>query len=359
MSIASFAILPKPMWEVAWVYLRAGIPELWKRSTRLAWIVMAACAVLLIVLSVSMGFHYAPYLLTAQLVILLAIAAALTGAGWLRPALIMEMAAILTATFLVVPPLCSVLAAFAMPLQDSALAEIDRRMGVDWVAIAFWFRDHPLLSRVLCDVYASNLWQPVVLIVALTATDPQRLRVMITASAITLAITMFGFFLFPAMGPYWHFNFTPADFPDAINVMPWEQPKFIEGLRNGSREMVFSGIVEFPSYHAASAVLFAVAWRGVPVIGVLGILLNVVMFVSTVPVGGHYLIDLYVGAAVALVSLGLAKWYYRATDRIPPLETWTRTRDGRRFLAALRKRPIVSALIKRTLKTSSKEAATA
>ncbi len=125
MSIASFAILPKPMWEVAWVYLRAGIPELWNRSARLAWIIMAACAVLLAVLSVAMGFHYAPYLLTAQFVILLAIAAALTGAGWLRPALIMEMAAILMATFLVVPPLCSVLAAFAMPLQDASLAEIN------------------------------------------------------------------------------------------------------------------------------------------------------------------------------------------------------------------------------------------
>ncbi|MFA7305158.1 MAG: phosphatase PAP2 family protein [Hyphomicrobium sp.] len=359
MSIASFTALPKPMWEVAWAYLRAGIPELWQRSSRLAWMVLAGCAGLLAILSIAMGFHYAPFLLSAQLVILLALAAGLTGARWLRPALIMETAAILTATFLIVPPLCSALAAMAMPLQDAALAEIDRRMGIDWIAMAFWFRDNPELSRVLCHVYASNLWQPVALLLALTAADPERLRLMITASAITLAITMFGFFLIPAMGPYWYFHFTPADFPDAINVMPWEQPKLIEGLRTGSREMVFSGIVEFPSYHAASALLFAIAWRGVPVIGVFGILLNIVMFVSTVPVGGHYIIDLCAGAAVALLSLSLAKRYYRATDRIPPLEPWTRTREGRRFLAALRKRPIVSALIKRTLKTSSKEAATA
>jgi membrane-associated phospholipid phosphatase len=313
---------------------------------------------LLVVLSIAMGFHYAPLLLTAQFAILLAIAAGLTGATWLRPALIMETAAIFTATFLVVPPLCSVLAAMAMPLQDAALADIDRRMGIDWVSMAFWFRAHPALSRFLCDVYASNLWQPVLLLLILTFVDPARLRLMITASAITLAITMFGFFLAPAMGPYWYFHFTPADFPDAINVMPWEQPKLIEALRNGSREMVFSGIVEFPSYHAASAILFAFAWSGVPVIGVFGIFLNVLMLVSTVPVGGHYIIDIYAGAAVALVSLSLAKRYYRATDRIPPLEPWNRTREGRRALAAMRKWPLVWALIKGPVKTSSKEPAT-
>jgi len=359
MSIASFTALPKPMWETAWGYVRAGAPELWQRSSRLAWMILAACAVLLAVLSFAMGFHYAPYLLTGQFVILLALAAGLTGAGWLRPAQIMEMAAILTVTFLVIPPVCSVLAAFAMPLQDAALAEIDRRMGIDWVAMAFWFRAHPELSRLLCFVYESNLWQPIVLLLVLTATDPERLRLMITASAIALAITLLGFCLFPAMGPYWHFHFTSDDFPDATNVMPWEAPKFIAGLRTGSREMVFSGIVAFPSYHAASSILFAIAWRGVPVIGVLGILLNIVMFVSTMPIGGHYVIDLFAGAAVALLSLSLAKRYYRATDRIPPLEPWFSTRDGRRFLAALRKRPIFSTLFRRAHKTSSKEAATA
>lgn len=358
MSIASFAALPKPMWEGVLVCLRVGLPELWERSSRLAWMIMIACAVLLAVLCLAMGFHYAPFLIAAQVAVLLTIAIGLTGAGWLRPALILEIAAIIAATFLIVPPLCSILAAMAMPLQDAALAEIDRRMGVDWVAIAFWFRAHPELSRVLCAVYGSNIWQPALLLLALTFVDPERLRLMITASAITLAITMFGFFLFPAMGPYWHFHFTPADFPDAINVMPWEQPKFIEGLRGGSREMVFSGIVEFPSYHAASAILFAFAWSGVPVIGVFGIFLNVLMLVSTVPVGGHYIIDIYAGAAVALVSLSLAKRYYRATDRIPPLEPWNRTREGRRALAAMRKWPLVWALIKGPVKTSSKEPAT-
>jgi len=355
----SFVAFPKPMWEGVLVCLRVGIPELWERSNRLAWMVMAVCAALLAILCFAMDFHYAPFWVAAQVVILFAIAGGLTGAGWRRPGLILETAAIIAATVLIVPALCSALAAIAMPLQDAALAEIDRKMGIDWVAVAFWFRAHPELSRLLCFVYASNLWQPGLLMLALTLVDPERLRLMITASAITLAITMFGFFLVPAMGPYWFFHFTPADFPGAINVMPWEQPKYIEALRNGSREVVFSGIVEFPSYHAASAVLFAFAWSRVPVIGVFGILLNVVMLVSTIPVGGHYIIDIYAGAAVAVASLFLAKRYYRATDRVAPLEPWHRTREGRRFLAALRKKLLVSALIKRPLKISSKEAATA
>jgi membrane-associated phospholipid phosphatase len=269
--------------------------------------------------------------------------------------LLLESLALSVGTVLVIPPLSSMIAAMSMPLQDAALAQIDRWMGIDWVALAFWFRAHPELTRLLCYAYASILWQPLLLFIILTFVDPQRMRILITASAITLAATLIGFFLVPALGPYPHFNFTRADFPDAINVTPWVQPVMIEALRNGSREVVFAGIVSFPSYHAATSILFAFGWMAIPIIGLPIVLLNGVMLIATVPIGGHYVIDIFAGIAIAFASIGIARHYYRVTDRLPPLARWERTPEGQAILAYLSRCPVVGNLFGRTLNASHRE----
>jgi membrane-associated phospholipid phosphatase len=359
MRIAFLTALPKLTWREAAQKVQTGFATLWLRANRLAWMIVVTCAALLAVLAIAMGFDYAPVGLAVRLVFVLVLAAVLAGAGWPRAALLLESFALAAGTILVVPPLTSIFAAMAMPLQDSALATIDRWMGIDWIALAFWFRAHPELTRLLCDAYASILWQPVLLMVLLTFADPERMRIMMTASAIALAATLVGFFLVPALGPYPYFNFTHADFPDAINVTPWIQPGLIEALRNGSREVVFEGIVSFPSYHAATSILFAFGWIGVPVIGVPLVLMNMVMLIATVPIGGHYVIDIFAGVAVAFASLSLAMRYFRTTDTLPPLPTWDRTPEGRRILSRLRRLPLVSAFRRAPLKASHKEQAAA
>lgn len=359
MSIAFRATLPKPTWQEATKKVRAGFAALWPRSNRLAWIIMAVLAVLLALLILAMGFDHPPPTLVARILIVSTLAALLAGAGWLRAALMLEAFALALTFVLLVPPLTSVSAALAMPLQDNALAAIDRWMGIDWVAMAFWFRAHPELSRLLCDAYGSILWQPLLLIGFLGLADPERLRRMMTAQTITLAATIIGFFLVPALGPYAHFNFTRADFPDAVNLTPWIQPGLIEALREGSRKVVFEGIVSFPSYHAATSILYAFGWIVVPVIGVPCVILNLVMLISTVPIGGHYIVDIIAGAAVALVSIRLADAYFRTADRLPPLETWDQTPEGRRILAVVGGWPVLGSLLRRPLNASRGEQAAA
>jgi membrane-associated phospholipid phosphatase len=354
-SIEFRATSPTPIWQEATRWVQAGLPAFWPRSSRLAWIIIGICALSLAVLCVACRFEYAPVGDVIRIAVIFALACILAGAGWLRTALLLEALALVIATALVVPALSSISASMALPLQDDVLAAIDRWMGIDWTALAFWYRDHPVVTHILFDAYASIAWQPALLIFLLAFLDPERLRRLMTASAITLAVTVVVFFLVPALGPYHYFKLAHAEFPDVTNSAPWTVPPLIEALRAGSHKIVFDGLVTFPSYHAATSIMFAFGWAGVPLVGVPLIALNMVMLVSTVPIGSHYVIDVIAGIAVAYASLRLANMYFSVSDPLPPLETWDRTPAGRRILMVLSGWPVVGTLLRRPLNASNRE----
>jgi hypothetical protein len=196
MSTAFRAALTTPTWREATRRLQAGVPQLWLRSSRLAWVVVGVCAFVLAVLCIACRFEYAPIDQAIRLAALLALALLLSSAGWPRLALLLESFALFVATVMVMPALSSICAFLALPLQDDVLAAIDRWMGIDWTALAFWYRDHPVVTHILFDAYASVSWQPALLIFLLAFLDPERLRRLVTASAISLAATVFVSFSF-------------------------------------------------------------------------------------------------------------------------------------------------------------------
>jgi hypothetical protein len=59
-----------------------------------------------------------------------------------------------------------------------------------------------------------------------------------------------------------------------------------------------SGVITFPSFHVACALVLAQAWHGVRAIGAVTKVLTGVIIFSCVPIGGHYLVDLAAGAAI-------------------------------------------------------------
>ena len=66
------------------------------------------------------------------------------------------------------------------------------------------------------------------------------------------------------------------------------------------------GLITFPSFHTAIAILFAWAvWR-TPYVWFAGLVTNVLMILSTPLSGSHYVIDLAGGAVVATVAIALA-----------------------------------------------------
>jgi hypothetical protein len=78
----------------------------------------------------------------------------------------------------------------------------------------------------------------------------------------------------------------------------------------------YVGIVTFPSFHASMAVLLAAATRDYRRVFVVSALVNGLMLIATVPIGYHYLVDVFAGCAIALGSLYIAQLTgERATGR--------------------------------------------
>lgn len=191
------------------------------------------------------------------------------------------------------------LAAFSAPFADPWLSHIDSLIGFDWVAFA---RLTSSVSGILSLAYKSLVWQPVLVVFWLFFTKrSDRGWAFVIAGTIALVITTLLFPLAPARGPMLHYGFhvwSPA-------------PPFaaaLEALKGGYRSLdrtLFVGLVSFPSYHAASAVIFT--WAAWPTrLRLPLIFVNAILLVSALPLGNHYLIDIIAGAAVGSGSVLLA-----------------------------------------------------
>jgi len=68
-------------------------------------------------------------------------------------------------------------------------------------------------------------------------------------------------------------------------------------------EANLSGIVQFPSFHAAAAVILTYSARGVKWLLAVLAPVNALVILATLPCGGHYLVDTIAGLAVAVISI--------------------------------------------------------
>lgn len=71
------------------------------------------------------------------------------------------------------------------------------------------------------------------------------------------------------------------------------------------------GLVTFPSFHTALAVIFAYSMRGIRYIALPVYALNAMLILATLPQGGHYLVDVVAGLAVAAMSIKSVSWIAR------------------------------------------------
>jgi membrane-associated phospholipid phosphatase len=226
-------------------------------------------------------------------------------------------------TCAIVGPLSYVAGTSHWPLQDHALLAIDRSLGLDPEPIARFVNDHPWLADALARGYGLIKWPllgiPVVL--ALTARHV-RLQSFMLAMSLALAITIAISAFVPAIGTYYGLHLPAAHFPELNTAVYAGQLRDILALREGSlRELELfklSGIVSFPSFHAASAVLYM--WALWPVRGVGGIAaaLNLLMIAATPVIGAHYMIDVFAGVALAAASIWAAKLYVERLGRPSP-----------------------------------------
>lgn len=211
----------------------------------------------------------------------------------------------LVLTFIIYP-----LLAISGPLADPWLARADRAIGFDWFAFIAFFKAHPALMGGMVWVYLSLFWQQVILLPWLWITkDERRAWTFVTALVVAMTITLCIYPFAPCDDAFVHYGVTQKDFPLGVTV-PWTTSPVVRSIKAGARVLTgasFKGIVTFPSFHTAVAVMLM--WTGwalkpirYPVVA-----LNVLMIVSCIVIGAHYFVDLIAGAIIGAVAIVVSK----------------------------------------------------
>jgi hypothetical protein len=221
-----------------------------------------------------------------------------------------------------------------MPLRDAMAARADAALGFHWPDMLGWFNANPAVSDLLASCYQGLLLQlPVLLIALALAARLREAQVALLAGLIGILIANAIALFMPACGPYAHFGLTGDQHPNielvsaAIAVPEHALVRAGAVIDLDARGLM--GLVTFPSVAALLAVVTAWAWWSVPYLRWLGIAFNAGVLASTPLHGSHYLVDVIVGVALAVVSIALAsrilarfdtRWSairYRECDWVP------------------------------------------
>jgi membrane-associated phospholipid phosphatase len=210
-------------------------------------------------------------------------------------------------------PLSYVAGATSLPLQDQSFLAIDRAVGMDPGVIARFVNDRPQLADLLTTGYAFIKWFLLTTPIILAATMRLvRLQVFVGAFGIALAVTLTISALVPAIGTYYGLEAPLSDYPALNMTFYTAQLRDILALREGSLRHLelfeLAGIVSFPSFHAASGVLYLWALWPVRYLGGVAAAMNVWMIIATPVIGAHYVIDVIGGVALASASIAAASY---------------------------------------------------
>jgi membrane-associated phospholipid phosphatase len=192
--------------------------------------------------------------------------------------------------------------------RDELLAGADRALGFNWISLYDFMDRHRSLMIVSKKIYFSIFASPIVIAIVHGAAGMRaRYDQFLLAFGLALALTSAIFILYPAQSaiPYW-IGTDPA-YPAAVVD---QHVKVIDALRAGRLSVLDPenaiGLVSFPSFHAAAAILFI--WGSWPfrTLRAPAIALNVAMTGTAFVEGSHYLVDIIAGTLVALVAIASA-----------------------------------------------------
>ena len=199
-----------------------------------------------------------------------------------------------------------------LPLADPLLARMDRAIGFDWSAFFRLVDGSEAAARLLAYGYSSFAYQLLFLPTLLClARLPGRAYRLVLAYLILCTLSSAIGIFFPADGAYVFYAIDPATLQHVNGKFGHLFLESFHGVREGGAFSLgmdnVAGILTFPSVHAGVAALCAWAawpsrWLRWPFVA-----LNVVMSVSALTHGAHYLVDIFAGFAVAALAVVLVR----------------------------------------------------
>lgn len=205
------------------------------------------------------------------------------------------------------------LAVVSVPLADEMLMRIDNVVfGMPaWPYVIELFVGRGFILQFLSYAYVSLEWQLPALVILLCVLEKEaEAWRFATAWGLSLLACIAFFPLCPALGAYGYLHIDPSVVPDVLCHTAWHTPATIQNFKNGTFSILdanaLEGIVTMPSFHACASVLLAWGFSRVPIMSWAMGVLNALMWVSAVPIGGHYVVDVIVGTAIAICAIFLS-----------------------------------------------------
>lgn len=222
-----------------------------------------------------------------------------------------------------------------LPLQDARLAALDAALGFDWLALLQFTNSRPALSWVLVGAYHST--GPLLLMVYLLlifSKRRDRLDEFLAVLAMTSLATGIGMALVPAAGAYPHYDPPAEMFGNfSADAGMWHY-QLVVALRTEAAPVLdlamTKPMVTFPSFHTIVAIITTWAVRDVRWIALPVLILNAVVIVSTLPEGGHHLVDLIAGVAIAGLAILIIPPWRRRDGAVVPISVAEQPRGAMR-----------------------------
>lgn len=199
---------------------------------------------------------------------------------------------------------------YKFPLIDDVLGNADRAVGVDLPSMIRWFADHPLLSHLLSVAYDSWLLQLAALLPFLAMMGRfDKLWQLVFVFSLTVVVAATFSVFWPARGAFAYFHHpieVLEQLPDGAGI--YHLAKF-EYFRNALSPNVsfenLQGVVTFPSFHTCLVLMTICATTGTRWLLAVTLIWNALVLIATVPIGGHYVIDLSCGGLLWLAAMAI------------------------------------------------------
>ncbi len=201
----------------------------------------------------------------------------------------------------------------ALPLADPWLAHADVLLGFHVPSVVAWIDRSAILSWVFEITYHSMAVQlfTIPILLALTGKQDAGNRMLLCYALICVIACTISIY-FPSIEAFAHYGIRASDLKNLSGAFGYHFHTTFFAARN---DEIFtlslgmtSGIISFPSIHAALAILCGYATWPIRLLRYPGLVWNAFMFAATVPVGAHYGVEVVAGAGLACVVI----WAVRA-----------------------------------------------